>query len=169
MNDVSNPDSYVVDILYVKVVERVGEEYPESVFKTDFTAENPGMSMSNTALGSVAFANGKAVATITGYGEAGWTNKLEQDTTVNIVKGKKYRLTLKMTAKNAQSGEFCIEDKVTEYQARALYDNINLAAGEEFVYTKDFFAEKDVENTSMKFYVGGASAGVTNVEILKLT
>ena len=165
MNDVSNPDSYVVDILYVKVVERVGEEYPESVFKTDFTAENPGMSMSNTALGSVAFANGKAVATITGYGEAGWTNKLEQDTTVNIVKGKKYRLTLKMTAKNAQSGEFCIEDKVTEYQARALYDNINLAAGEEFVYTKDFFAEKDVENTSMKFYVGGASAGVTSNEI----
>ena len=70
-----------------------------------------------------------------------------------------------MTAKNAQSGEFCIEDKVTEYQARALYDNINLAAGEEFVYTKDFFAEKDVENTSMKFYVGGASAGVTSNEI----
>lgn len=165
MNDVSNPDSYVVDILYVKVVERVGEEYPESVFKTDFTAENPGMSMSNTALGSVAFANGKAVATITGYGEAGWTNKLEQDTTVSLVKDKKYRLTLKMTAKNAQSGEFCIEDKVKEWEIRALYDNINLAAGEEVVYTKDFISTADLENACMKFYVGGASAGVTSNEI----
>lgn len=169
MNDVSNPDSYVVDILYVKVVERVGEEISRKRVQNGFYRGKPGYVDEQYGARQRGFANGKAVATITGYGEAGWTNKLEQDTTVNIVKGKKYRLTLKMTAKNAQSGEFCIEDKVTEYQARALYDNINLAAGEEFVYTKDFFAEKDVENTSMKFYVGGASAGVTNVEILKLT
>ena len=139
-----NPDAYTIDILYLKLVERTGSETLTSVYKSDYTAAQPAISMSNAEMGSISCADGKAVASITGYSTGGsWANKIEQDTTLTVNSGNKYRLSITMTAENAQSGEVCVEDKTLEWQARALYTGFTLEAGKEI-------------------YVGTASAGVTS-------
>lgn len=159
-----NPDAYTIDILYLKLVERTGSETLTSVYKSDYTAAQPAISMSNAEMGSVSCADGKAVASITGYSTEGtWANKIEQDTTLTVNSENKYRLSITMTAENAQSGEICVEDKTLEWQARALYTGFTLEAGKETTITCDFIQTyTEIANVCVKIYVGLASAGVTS-------
>ena len=159
-----NPEAYTVDILYIELVERTGEETLTPVFESDYTAASPAISMSNSALGSVTCTEGKAVATINAYGAASWENKIEQDTTLTADPDKAYRLSVTMTAANAQTGEICVEDKTREWEARALYIGFSLEAGKETTVTCDFnqVYAAPIENVSVKIYVGAAAAGVTS-------
>ncbi len=176
-----NPEAYTVDILYIKLIERTGEEKLTSAWKADYSAATTGLAMTNANFGSVSFADGKATANVTGYGAASWENKLEQDTTITVDPEKKYRLSVTMTAASAQAGEICVEDKTLEWQNRALYTAFALEAGKETTITCDFNQvaptwASPIENVCVKIYIGAASAGVTantitisNIEIFEVT
>lgn len=158
-----NPEAYTIDILYIELVERTGEEVLTPVFESDYTSATPAISMSNSAFGSIACSDGKAVAMINAYGAASWENKIEQDTTLTADPAKVYRLSVTMTASSAQTGEICVEDKTREWEARALYTGFSLEAGKETTVTCDFnqIYAAPIENVSVKIYIGAAAAGVT--------
>lgn len=179
-NEISNPTNYVVDIVKIEYVEKAGVDVETSLYDADFSAPSDTLRVANPEMAEISYSGGNAVVNIKSYADATWENKIEQDTDVTISPEKKYRIKITMSATNAQSGDFCIEDKTKEHAQRALWTPISLeGGGKEFTLVHTFMPEYkagEIINPSIKYYIGKASDAVTSnvitiskMELLEVT
>ena len=166
----ATPDNYVITIVKAEIYETIGTETEEIKYYQDFAASADSVSLAcfAGAQAAVTNADGAAKIGISAYPEdkQGWNLKAAVAIGNETVEsGETYYFRIKVTAKNAQSGELCLESNETEWQNRAYFSAFTVAAGETKEFTGRVVGNNDISDAVLRFYLGAPSEGVTENEI----
>lgn len=166
----ATPDNYVITIVKAEIYETVGTETEDVKYYQDFATSSDSVTVVayQNADAVVSNENGAAKITVSAYPEdkVNWNMKATLALgNVGVEENVNYYYRLKITAKNAQNGELCLESNETEWQNRAIYTPFALAAGETKVLTGKFNFNGTISDAVIKLYLGTPCDGVTENEI----
>jgi len=166
----TTPEDFTVTIDKIELYEISGEEHQVPVYTADFASgEGVSVDAGDGAAASVAFADGKANVTVESYaGEGGGVWSVKADIAlpdVQIIKGEKYFYSFTVNAQNGQSGEALVESAARGWEARANFNGLSAAAGEESVISAAFTAEADIDDPVIRLQIGNAPEGAASNSI----
>lgn len=167
----ASPDNYTVTIVKAEIYETVGTETEDVKYYQDFSESANSVSLIafQNADATVTNENGAAKVTINAYPDdnASWNLKSVLGLgDVTLDGNETYYYKVKVTAKNAQSGEICVESNETEWQNRASFAAFSLAAGETKELSAQFAFNGTINDVVIKLYLGSSSEGVTSNELV---
>jgi len=168
----TTPENFTVTIDKIEVYEITGEETQTPVYTNDFAAadENAVVVSAGDGAAATASLNGEAaVITIDSYPTEGGVWSIKADIAlpgVTIVSGEKYFYSFKINAANGQGGEALVESATLFHEARANFNGLAAAAGEDTIVTAVFTAEANVSDPVIRLQIGNPSEGVTSNTIV---
>ena len=168
----TTPENFTVTIDKIEVYEITGDETQTPVYTNDFTAADENAVVASAGDGAAANAsfNGEAaVVTIDSYPTEGGVWSIKADIAlpgVTIVSGEKYYYSFKINAENGQAGECLVESATLFHEARANFNGIAAAAGEDTVVSAVFTAEANVSDPVIRLQIGNPSEGATSNNIV---
>ena len=166
----TTPENFTVTIDKVEIYEITGEEHPVPVYTADFTSGTGAFaSAGDGAAANVTFEDGAAVFNIESYPTEGGVWSIQANLELpglTIVAGEKYNYSFTICAENAQGGEALVESNARSWEARANFEGLSLAAGEEITISKNFTAENNVDDPVIRMQIGNPSEGVTANKII---
>lgn len=164
--DDTTPANVTVTIDKIEFYEISGTQTQTPVYTADFSqADAAALTAGDGASGAVTVADGAAAFQIDAYPSEGGVWSVKADLAlpgITVEAGEKYYYTMTVTAANAQSGECLVESAAQADAARANFNSLTLAAGEETVITNVFTAESAVEDPVIRLQVGAPAEGVTS-------
>ncbi len=166
----TTPSDFTVTIDKIEFYEITGEQTLTPVYTASFSdASEAAVNAGDGADASVAVSGGSAVYTINSYaGTDGGVWSIKADLAlpgVTVDAGGKYYYRFTAKADGAQTGECLVESSAEADKARANFNSLNLAAGEETVITNTFTAESAVTDPVIRLQIGSAADGVTSNSI----
>ena len=151
------PSDFTVTIDKIEIYQTSGEEHEVPVNTGD-------LSLSVSAGdGAVASASGNAFQ-IDSYQTTGgiWSIKADIGLGGNSVEnGQKYYYRFTVKADQDQAGELLVESATQNDAARANFNSLNLAAGQEVTIYHAFTAEANVDDPVIRMQIGNPSGGAT--------
>lgn len=166
----TTPENFTVTIDKVEIYEITGEEHPVPVYTADFASGTGAFaSAGDGAAANVTFEDGTAVFNIESYPTEGGVWSIQANLELpglTIVAGEKYNYSFTICAENAQGGEALVESNARSWEARANFEGLSLAAGEEITISKNFTAENNVDDPVIRMQIGNPSEGVTVNKII---
>jgi len=165
----TTPENFTVTIDKIEIYEISGSEAPVPAYTNDFSAASAdavALSTGDGASGSAACSgDGTGVFQIDGYPTTGGVWSIKADIAlpgVNIEAGQKYYYRFTLKSESDQSGELLVESGSQNDAARANFNSLSIAAGEEIVVNNVFIADGSVADPVIRMQVGNPSAGVTS-------
>jgi len=168
----TTPENFTVTIDKIEVYEITGAETQTPVYTNDFAAAEEGAVIVSAGDGAAASAslNGEAaVITIDSYPTEGGVWSIKADIAlpgVVIEQGQKYYYSFKINAANGQGGEALVESATLFHEARANFNGLAAAAGEDTVVSAVFTAEANVGDPVIRLQIGNPSEGVSSNTIV---
>lgn len=168
----TTPENFTVTIDKIEVYEITGEESQTPVYTNDFASASSDavvVSAGDGAAASVAMEGGAAKVTIDSYPTEGGVWSIKADIAlpgVTIEEGQKYYYSFKINASNGQAGEALVESATLFHEARANFNGIGAAAGEDTIVTAVFTAEANVGDPVIRLQIGNPSDGAANNTIV---
>jgi hypothetical protein len=163
--DDTTPTDFTVTIDKIELYEITGDETNVPAYTADFTAADAVAVEASD--GAEAVVEGDAVV-INQYPTEGgvWSIKANLGLgDVTIEEGTKYYYTFTVNAENGVSGEALVESLTQYHEARANFNGISVAPGEDVVITNTFVAEKEVTDPVIRLQIGNAPEGATDNRI----
>ncbi len=161
----TTPSDFTVTIDKIEIYEITGEQTMAPVYTATFSdAAEATVSAGDGAAASVNAAGGAAAFQIDSYPTEGGVWSIKADLAlpgVAVEAGTKYYYRFTVKADSAQSGELLVESASQADAARANFNSLNLAAGEEVEITNVFTAENAVSDPVIRMQIGNPSDGVT--------
>ncbi len=161
----TTPANFTVTIDKIEIYEITGEQTMAPVYTATFSdAAEAAVSAGDGAAASVNVAGGAAAFQIDSYPTEGGVWSIKADLAlpgVAVEAGTKYYYRFTVKADSAQSGELLVESASQADAARANFNSLNLAAGEEVEITNVFTAENAVSDPVIRMQIGNPSDGVT--------
>ncbi len=161
----TTPSDFTVTIDKIEIYEITGEQTMAPVYTATFSgAAEAAVSAGDGAAASVNVAGGAAAFQIDSYPTEGGVWSIKADLAlpgVAVEAGVKYYYRFTVKADSAQSGELLVESSSQADAARANFNSLNLAAGEEVEITNVFTAENAVSDPVIRMQIGNPSDGVT--------
>lgn len=168
-NNASNttPGDCTVTIDKIEIYEITGEQTLTPVYTGSFSdASEASVTAGDGASATASAANGTASFKIDSYPSSDggvWSIKADLPLSgVSVEAGTKYYYRFTAKADSAQAGELLVESAAEADTARANFNSLSLAAGEETVITNVFTAESAVSDPVIRLQIGAPSDGVTS-------
>ena len=168
----TTPENFTVTIDKIEVYEITGDETQTPVYTNDFAAADESaliVSAGDGAAASAAFDGEAGKVVIDAYPSEGGVWSIKADIAlpgVSIVSGEKYYYSFKINAENGQAGECLVESESLFHEARANFNGIAAAAGEDTIVSAVFTAEANVSDPVIRLQIGNPSEGVTSNTIV---
>lgn len=140
----------------------------EELFDTTESIDKWGIAKDESVNSSVAVTDGKLVQTIENYSAEGqpWNINLYYISGQNLVKDRKYKVSMDVTVMNEQFYELCFEDISMDWQIRAGFKNGTLTGTSTIEHT--FYADMDITGLYIKLAVGkGTTSNVISIDNLR--
>ena len=168
----TTPENFTVTIDKIEVYEITGDETQTPVYTNDFAAADESaliVSAGDGAAASAAFDGEAGKVVIDAYPSEGGVWSIKADIAlpgVSIVSGEKYYYSFKINAENGQAGECLVESESLFHEARANFNGIAAAAGEDTIVSAVFTAEANVSDPVIRLQIGNPSEGATSNTIV---
>lgn len=164
--DDTTPSNVTVTIDKIEFYEISGTQTQTPVYTADFAqADAAALTAGDGASGTAAVDGGAATFQIDAYPTEGGVWSVKADLAlpgVTLEAGEKYYYTMTVTAAGDQNGECLVESAAQADAARANFNSLTLAAGQETVVSNVFTAESAVDDPVIRLQVGAPAAGVTS-------
>ena len=163
--DDTTPSNFTVTIDKIEIYKSTGEEHEVEAFSSDLKAAD---AVSVEAGDGAAASFDGGVVTIESYPTEGgvWSIKANLGLGDNtITKDVKYFYRFTVNAEKGVSGEALVESLSLYHEARANFNGLNAAAGEDVVVSGVFTAESDVSDPVIRLQIGNAPEGATSNKI----
>ncbi len=161
----TTPSDFTVTIDKIEIYEITGEQTMAPVYTATFSdAAEAAVSAGDGASATANVADGAAAFQIDSYPTEGGVWSIKADLAlpgVAVEAGAKYYYRFTVKADSDQSGELLVESASQADAARANFNSLNLAAGEEVEITNVFTAEHAVSDPVIRMQIGNPSDGVT--------
>ncbi len=161
----TTPENFTVTIDKVEIYEITGTEQLELLYTADFADSGAFVEVGDGAEASVSFADGAAVVEIASYPTEGgvWSIKANLELPgIVIEQGTKYNYSFTIAGEHAQGGEALVESATLYHEARANFNGLSVAEGEETTVSGTFVAEANVSDPVIRMQIGNPSEGVTS-------
>ena len=163
--DDTTPSDFTVTIDKIEIYEITGAQEQVPAYTADFaSADEAAATAGDGASATATVADGAAVFQIDSYPTEGGVWSIKADLAlpgVTVEAGQKYYYSFTVTAENDQSGECLVESAAEADAARANFNSLSLAAGEETVVTNVFTAEAAVSDPVIRMQIGSPADGVS--------
>lgn len=166
----TTPTDFKVTIVKIELYKTTGTETKKPVYTENFANyanDKYIVGVGDNAAMTATTENGAAKFNITAYaaGQDDYLIKAALPLTgvSSLDAEKKYYVSFKATATNAQAFNVTIEDNIQEWQKRANFQSVDVGAGETKNVEFSFVPEKDgTADWVIRFYLGKHAAGVTS-------
>ena len=159
--DDTTPSDFTVTVDKIEIYEITGSQTQVPTFTSDLS----GADALAISAGDGAAASASAGAfQIESYPTEGgvWSIKADMILGESIESGTKYYYSFTVKSDNDQAGELLVESATQNDAARADFNGLSLAAGEEVTITHTFTAGASVEDPVIRMQIGNPSDGVTS-------
>lgn len=158
-----SPQNFTLEIEKFEIYASEGTESSVSQFVTDYVTNDDGFQLfPSDATLTKERKDGTQVVTVKGQNATeSWGKKIVQPTEVDIVKDKKYKVEVVVTAQNAQFYEMCFEQLPLDNGVRAEFISGTINAAEKKTISYTFIAKMDVEDMVIRFDCGKVTTGLT--------
>lgn len=166
--------SNTIYIEKIHVITTVGEDSYNVLYSQPFDEDN--IVADKTGINSVVAdyikegttlsqENGKFKVELTKFGTDSFNNQVYINTGIDLVKNKKYRVSLDVNAEFAHLYELTFEDSTLDWQVRAAWSGGAYVVGENKI-SLEFIAGCDITGLYLNFNIGKANEGVTSNTLL---
>lgn len=159
--DDTTPSDFTVTVDKIEIYEITGSQTQVPTYTSDLS----GSDALAISAGDGAAASASAGAfQIESYPTEGgvWSIKADMILGESIESGAKYYYSFTVKSDNDQAGELLVESATQNDAARADFNGLSLAAGEEVTITHTFTAGATVEDPVIRMQIGNPSDGVTS-------
>jgi hypothetical protein len=162
----TTPENFTVTIDKIEIYEITGDETLIPAYTSNFsTGKGVTVEAGDGAVANVSFSDDAATVNITSYPTNGGVWSIKSNIELGdqtIENGTKYYYSLKLKAKNAQSGE-CIVESAAQYDKnRVHFNSFTVAAGEEIEISGTFTADRAISDPVIRLQIGNPSDGVSS-------
>ena len=157
----TTPADFTVTIDKIELYEITGEEALIPTYTTDLTAADA-VTVEAGDGAAASFADG--VVTIENYPTSGGVWSIKANLGLGgqtIASGTKYSYSFTVNAENGLNGECLVESLSQYHEARAHFNGLNAAAGEDVVISGTFTADRDIEDPVIRLQIGNAPEGAS--------
>ena len=161
----STPSDFVVTIDKVELYKITGEEHEVEILSSDLTAAD---AVSVEAGDGAAASFDGGVVSIESYPTDGGVWSIKANIGLGgetIANGTKYFYRFTVNAENGVSGEALVESLSLYHEARAHFNGLNAAPGEDVVISSVFKADRDISDPVIRLQIGNAPEGAANNKI----
>ena len=166
----TTPENFTVTIDKVEIYKITGEETQVPVYTSDFaTGEGLTVEAGDGADATAAYEGDTAIVNIASYPTEGgvWSIKANLGLGGMVIEeGVKYYYSFTVNAANGMDGECLVESETLYHEARVNFNGFSAPAGEDYVISGTFTAERGVNDPVIRLQIGNAPAGMTNNTIV---
>ena len=166
----TTPENFTVTIDKVEIYKITGEETQVPVYTSDFaTGEGLTVEAGDGADATAAYEGDTAIVNIASYPTEGgvWSIKANLGLGGMVIEeGVKYYYSFTVNAANGMDGECLVESETLYHEARVNFSGFSAPAGEDYVISGTFTAERGVNDPVIRLQIGNAPAGMTNNTIV---
>ena len=155
------PNDFTVIIDKIELYKITGEEHEVELFSSDLTAADA-VSVEAGDGATASFADG--AVRIESYPTDGGVWSIKANLGLGgeqIANGTKYFYRFTVNAENGVSGEALVESLSLYHEARAHFNGLNAAPGEDVVVSGVFTADRDISDPVIRLQIGNAPEGVS--------
>ena len=159
--DDTTPSDFTVTIDKIEIYEISGSQTQVPTFTSDLSGAD---ALAISAGDGAAASTSAGAFQIESYPTEGgvWSIKADMILGESIESGVKYYYSFTVKSDNDQTGELLVESATQNDAARADFNGLTLAAGEEVTISHSFTAGASVEDPVIRMQIGNPSNGVTS-------